>query len=166
MTCIARRLELQTLGEFLRSRQLDAAIAIRNTLHPDDISSDFGDIAGVETAGALAMYDRMQDGAVIADSQKVLSFIALADGQARLTGYRTFTLRARGNVPGDIVYHYDAAPLLHSFIARAKAPTFYDALDADGLEHEVGRLIVRWPQPLTRHIRDASDSGLLVIAPC
>lgn len=135
-------------------------IAIRNTLHPEDVSEDFRDIDAVVAAGVLGMYDRMQDGAVIADGSRVLSLAALPDGLARLTGFRVFKLRSAGNVPGDIVYDYDAAHLLHAFIARAKTPVFYDAFDLDGLEDLIGALVVAWPG--TANICSADDAGLVV----
>jgi hypothetical protein len=67
-------------------------------------------------------------------------------------------------VPGDIVYDYEAAHLLHSFIARAATPVFYDAIDEDGLDDLIGQLIVTWPEPITQHIRDAGDPMLEVVA--
>ncbi|WP_204307090.1 hypothetical protein, partial [Klebsiella aerogenes] len=70
------------------------------------------------------MLDRMQDGPRIAHEALVLSFAACEDGRARLTGFRRFLMRREGIVPSDIVYDYDAAHLLHAFIARASAPVF------------------------------------------
>jgi hypothetical protein len=63
----------------------------------------------------------------------------------------------------DIVYHYDAAHLLHSFIARATAPCFYDAIDEDGLDDLFGQLVLQWPEPLARHILAAGDAELMVV---
>lgn len=156
---------MTTLGELLQARGLTTsrAIAIRNTLHPDDASSDFNSIDDVQRAAALATYDRMQDGPRFGDDAEVLSFIATEDGGAKLTGFRRFTRRERGNVPGDIVYDYDAAPLLHAFIARAAQPTFYDTHDLDALDDLVGKLVVRWPQPLHENIRAASDASIFVV---
>ena len=65
--------------------------------------------------------------------------------------------------PGDIVYDYDAAPLLHAFIARAAQPTFYDTRDLDALDDLVGKLTVRWPEPLHENIRAAGDASIIVI---
>lgn len=154
----------QTLGSVLQARDLltPATIAIRTTLHPDDVSEDFPDTAAMRDAGVLGMYNRMQDGVVIADDSRVLSFVALDDGRASLTAFRTFKLRARGNVPGDIVYDYDAAHLLHAFIARAATPTFYDAFEIDGLDDLIGGLIVRWPD--ARMLCAADDAALVVVA--
>lgn len=156
---------MTTLGELLRARGLSSggAIAIRNTLHPDDASSDFSSIDDVQRAAALATYDRMQDGPRLGDDAEVLSFIATHDGNATLTSFRRFTRRERGNVPGDIVYDYDAAPLLHAFITRAAHPTFYDTRDLDALDDLVGKLVVRWPEPLHENIRSANDESLLVV---
>ena len=158
-------LDMRTLGELLQARGLSSArtVAIRNTLHPDDTSSDFRSIDDVLRAAALSTYDRMQDGPRFGDDAEVLSFIAMDHGSARLTAFRRFTRRERGNVPGDIVYDYDAAPLLHAFIARAAQPTFYDTRDLDTLDDLVGKLVVRWPEPLHENIRAASDESLLVI---
>lgn len=156
---------MTTLGELLRARGLlsGGTVAIRNTLHPDDASSDFRCIDDVQRAAALATYDRMQDGPRFGDDAEVLSFIAIEDGSATLTAFRRFTRRERGNVPGDIVYDYDAAPLLHAFIARAAHPTFYDTRDLDALDDLIGRLVVRWPEPLHENIRAAHDENILVV---
>lgn len=154
-----------TLGELLRIRNLltPTTIAIRNALHPDDVSEDFRDTEAIVSAGVIGMYDRMQDGAVIADGSAVLSFVALDGGRARFTAFRTFKLRAGGNVPGDIVYDYDAAHLLHAFIARAAQPMFYDAVDVDGLDDLIEHLVVQWPQPLAMNVRNADDEGLVIL---
>jgi hypothetical protein len=155
-----------TLGELLQARGLltPNTIAIRNTLHPEDVSDDFPDTKAIVDAGVIGMYDRMQDSAVIADGSRVLSFVALDNGGAKLTAFRTFKLRAGGNVPGDIVYDYDAAHLLHAFIARAATPMFYDAIEIDGLDDLIGALIVQWPEPLAMNVRIADDAGLVMIA--
>lgn len=154
----------RTLAALLAARGLDAAniVAIRNTLHADDVSRDFRTLADVIEANALPMLDRMQDGPRIAHNARVLSFAACADGRARLTGFRRFLMRREGIVPTDIVYDYDAAHLLHAFIARAATPVFYDAFDEDGLADLIGTLIVQWPQPLERDIIAASDLELFV----
>ena len=110
------------------------------------------------------MLDRMQDGPRIAHEALVLSFAACEDGRARLTGFRRFLMRREGIVPSDIVYDYDAAHLLHAFIARASAPVFYDAFDEPGIDDLISALVVQWPQPMEQNIRDASDPGLLVIS--
>lgn len=156
----------RTLADLLIARGFDAAniVAIRNTLHADDMSSDFRTLADVIAANALPMLDRMQDGPRIAHAALVLSFAALDDGRARLTGFRRFLMRREGIVPTDIVYDYDAAHLLHAFIARAHAPVFYDAFDEDGLSDLIGTLVVQWPQPLARDIVEASNPGLMIVA--
>lgn len=156
---------MPALAELLRARGLvaDRIMAIRNTLHPDDVCADFRDMDDVRRANALPMFDRMQDGPRIDDGARVLSFVALDDGRARLTGFRKFMLRHRGNVPGDIVYDYEAAHLLHCFIARAAVPTFYDAIDQDGVDDLIGRLVVQWPEPLAGNIMRANDAGLVVV---
>jgi hypothetical protein len=153
-----------TLADLLAARGLDAAniVAIRNTLHTEDMSSDFRTLADVIDANALPMLDRMQDGPRIAHEALVLSFAALDDNRARLTGFRRFLMRREGIVPTDIVYDYDAAHLLHAFIARAATPVFYDAFDETGLEDLIGSLVVQWPQPMVRDIVEANDAGLVV----
>lgn len=155
----------QSLGDLLRARGIDlhGVVAIRNTLHPDDVSTDFRTLDDVANANAIQMLDRMQDGPRIAHESRVLSFVALDDSRAKLTGFRRFMMRPHGVVPGDIVYDYDAAHLLHAFIARATAPVFYDALDEDGMDDLIGALIVRWPHPLDVSILSADDVRLAVI---
>ena len=155
----------RTLADLLAARGLEAAniVAIRNTLHADDISNDFRTLADVIDANALPMLDRMQDGPRIAHEALVLSFAALDDGHARLTGFRRFLMRREGIVPTDIVYDYDAAHLLHAFIARAHAPVFYDAFDEDGLSDLIGQVVVQWPQPVEQNIIAADDPGLLIV---
>jgi hypothetical protein len=150
-----------TLADLLQSRSLnpDTIIAIRNDLHPEHASSDFRTIADLKNANVLHMYDRMQDGPRIAHDSRVLSFMALPDGRAKLTAFRKFSMRRPGIAPGDIVYDYDAAHLLHSFIAHAVNPVFYDATEEPGLDDVIGRLVVQWPEPLTDNIRSASDLG-------
>ncbi|EGP09081.1 hypothetical protein CSIRO_1243 [Bradyrhizobiaceae bacterium SG-6C] len=154
----------RSLGDLLTARGLDAnnIVAIRNTLHPDDVSGDFRTLADVIAANALPMLDRMQDGPRIAHNTLVLSFAALDGGRARLTGFRRFLMRREGIVPTDIVYDYDAAHLLHAFIARAHTPVFYDAFDEDGLDDLIETLVVQWPLPLERDIVTANDAGLFV----
>lgn len=154
------------LADLLAERGLDSAdiVAVRNTLHAEDVSSDFRTLADVIDANALPMLDRMQDGPRIPHDTLVLSFAALDNGRAQLTGFRRFLMRREGIVPTDIVYDYDAAHLLHAFIARAHAPVFYDTFDQDGLDDLIGSLVVQWPLPLERDIVDADDAGLVVIA--
>jgi hypothetical protein len=154
------------LRDVLRAHGLDPTntIAIRTDLHPDDASSDFRTIDDVLRAGVLPMYDRMQDGPRIGDGADVLSFVATQHGQARLIAFRRFSLRASGNVPGDIVYDYDGAHLLHSFIARAASPMFYDAQELSALDDLVGHLEVRWPEPMAANILPANDERLMVIS--
>jgi hypothetical protein len=52
------------LRELLVTRGFDPShmVAIRNSLHPDDISPKFRDTIDIVSAKALPMYDRMQDG--------------------------------------------------------------------------------------------------------
>jgi hypothetical protein len=154
-----------TLADLLTARGFDAEniVAIRNTLHPDDVCSDFRTLGDVIGANALPTLDRMQDGPRIAHGALVLSFAAMDTGHARLTGFRRFLMRREGIVPTDIVYDYDAAHLLHAFIARAQTPVFYDAFDEDGMDDLIGALVVQWPLPLERDIVAASDKGLVVV---
>ena len=73
-------------------------------------------------------------------------------------------MRRPGIAPGDIVYDYDAAHLLHSFISGAAAPVFYDAADEPGLDDLIGHLVVLWPAPLSQDIRGADDAEITVIS--
>lgn len=152
------------LRDVLRTRGLDPGriTAIRNVLHPDDVSQDFRSIADVMRIGVLPMYDRMQDGPRIEDDTDVLSFVARESGRAMLTGFRRFRLRSAGNVPGDIVYDYDGAHLLHSFIARAARPTFYDTQGRDGLDDLVDALVIAWPEAV-QNIVSADDPHLVIV---
>lgn len=154
-----------TLAELLRHRSIDptTVTAIRNDLHPEHACDDFRSIGDLDRAGVLHMYDRMQDGPRIAHDRRVLSFMALPDGRARLTAYRRFAMRRPGIAPGDIVYDYDAAHLLHSFIAHASAPVFYDVRDESGLEDLIGTLVVAWPAPLAQDIRAADDVNIRIV---
>ncbi len=146
-----------TLADLLRRRGLDPAaiVAIRNDLHPGSVSSDFRTIADLERANVLHILDRMQDGPRIAHDSRVLSFMALPEGKARLTAFRRFSMRRPGIAPGDIVYDYDAAHLLHSFISHAANPVFYDVADEGGVDDLIGHLVVQWPEPLSEDIREA-----------
>jgi len=160
-------LSTQTLADLLAARGLDAAgmVAVHNTPHPSDMCGDFRTMDDVIAAGALALLDRMQDGPRIPHDALVLSFAALDHERARLTGFRRFLMRRQGIVPTDIVYDYDAAHLLHAFIARAETPVFYDAFDEDGLSDLIGNLVVQWPQPVTRDVIGADDAGLVALTP-
>lgn len=155
----------ETLADLLRARGLapETLVAIRNDLPAGSVCDDFRNIADVERAGVLQMLDRMQDGPRIPHGARVLSFMALPNGQAKLTAFRTFLMRRPGIAPGDIVYDYDAAHLLHSFISGATAPVFYDASDQEGLEDLIGRLVVRWPEPVAQDLRGADDVGIGVV---
>jgi len=128
------------------------------------VCSDFRTLDDVVQANALQMLDRMQDGARIAHDTLVLSFAAIDGDRARLTAFRRFLMRREGIVPSDIIYDYDAAHLLHSFIARAETPVFYDAFDERGMDDLIGKLIVQWPAPLDHDLRGASDPAIVVAA--
>jgi hypothetical protein len=136
-----------TLGGLLVERGLDPCciVATYNDLDPRDACDDFRDIADVVGANVHHLLDRMQDGPRIADGSAVLSFVAIGDRRARLTSFRRFRMRRPGMAPGDIVYDYDAAHLLHAFIARSDHPYFYDVSDEDGMADVIGHLIVEWP---------------------
>lgn len=159
-------MSLQTLAAVLRSRGIapEGVVAVRNALAPGLVSDDFAEIADLERAGVLHLYDRMQDGPRIAHGARVLSFLALPAGQARLTAFRRFLMRRPGIVPGDIVYNHDAAHLLHGFIAHAHEPVFYDVEDEDGLNEMIGVLTVQWPEPLTNDILPADDARITRLA--
>jgi hypothetical protein len=90
---------VSTLADLLAARGFSATgmVAIRNTLHTDDVSNDFRTLADVIEANALPMLDRMQDGPRIAHDTLVLSFAALDNARARLTGFRRFLMRRRAS---------------------------------------------------------------------
>jgi hypothetical protein len=140
--------------------------AIRHTLNAQDRSDDFPSLAGLVGRNLLPVYERMQDGRRLGHDNALLSFVAEPGGLARLVGYRRVFARRKGLVPGDIVYDYEAAPLLHSFISRARCPVFYDSVDLDGLGDLFGRLVVRWPAPLVRNVLEVDDSGLAIVDAC
>lgn len=140
--------------------------AIRHTLDPRDRSDDVRSLADLLGQNLLPVYERMQDGRRLGNGTTLVSFAAEPGGQARLLGHRRVFERRRGIVPGDIVYDYDAAPLLHAFIARARCPTFYDTVDEPGLDDLLGHLVVDWPRPLASRVRQADDPGLRLVAGC
>lgn len=156
-----------SLGQLLKERLLPigGTRALRVRLNHQDRSDDFTSTADLVRLRAIGLYERMQDGRMLGADTPVLTFAAEGEGRARLVGYRRFVARRKGLVPGDIVYDYDAAHLLHSFIARARCPVFYDAFDLSGLDDLLGRLVVAWPAPMMRNIRAADDPGLQVIEP-
>jgi hypothetical protein len=154
------------LRDLLISRSIDPAeiFALRVALDPRDRSADFSSTADLVKENVVATYERMQNGLKFGREGIVISFIAEAAGMARLVGYRRFVARRKGIVPGSIVYDYDAAHLLHSFMARAKHPVFYDSFDLDGLDDVIGKLVVQWPKPTMRAVRRANDEGLVILA--
>lgn len=160
----ARNAVAQSLADLLCGRGLmEVGVrAIRHSLHAADRSADFPSLAGLVSRNLLPVYERMQDGRRLGHDNALLSFVAEPGGRARLVGYRRVFARRKGLVPGDIVYDYDAAPLLHSFISRARCPVFYDAVDLDGLGDLFGTLVVRWPAPLVRNVIGVSESGVAI----
>jgi len=156
----------KTLADLLRCRGLEPRkiFATYNDLHPLDICSDFRDIEDVVNANAHHLLDRMHDGPCIPDGAVVLSFVAHGNRKARLTAFRRFMMRRPGIVPGDIVYDYDAAHLLHAFIARTEHPHFYDVLDETGLDDMIGTLTVEWPDRDAATVLGADDRHILVSA--
>jgi hypothetical protein len=156
----------QSLDNLLRGRGLmDAGVrAIRHTLHARDRSEDFPSLEELVSQKMLPVYERMQDGRRLGHDNPLLSFVAEPGGFARLVGYRRVFARRKGLVPGDIVYDYEAAPLLHSFISRARCPVFYDSIDLEGLGDLFGHLVVRWPAPLVRNVIEVNKSGLAIAA--
>lgn len=154
-----------TLAELLLARGFDPAAltAHRNTLDPRDASADFRTIDDLAPTGHDLVYERMQNGRVFGEEAQVLSFRGEAAGRGRLAALRRLAARRPGVAPGDIVYDYDIAHLLHDFIGRAARPTFYDAFEIAGLEDLVGRLVVQWPKPLIRKRLNAADPGLIVV---
>lgn len=155
----------QTLGEYLSALGIAPAdaLACRVALNPRDADADFRATEDLLRHKCLLTYARMQDGRRLGIDSAVLLFAAEKGGIARLHGHFRFRARRKGIAPGDIVYDYDAAHLLHSFIARARHPTFYDAFEIAGLEADFGRLTVAWPAPMMRAIRRADDSAIRIV---
>lgn len=153
-----------TLDALLRERGLaePGARAIRNTLHVADRSSDIRDLDQLRSLNLVSVYERMQDGRRLGHGNLLLSFVAEPKGMARLIGFRRVFARRKGIVPGDIVYDYDAAPLLHAFIARARCPVFYDASNEEGLDDLFGRLVLRWPHPVVRNVRPIDEPAFVI----
>ena len=154
-----------TLATLLAARGLDPSclIAYRNTLDPRDRSADAPSLEALAATGHDLVYERMQNGRLFGAEARVLSFRGEAGGRARLSGFRRLVARRPGIAPGDIVYDYDVAHLLHDFISRAKHPTFYDAFPLAGVEDLVGRLVVQWPTPYMRRRLRADDAALRVV---
>lgn len=155
----------QTLGQFLDSHGMDPTdmLACRVTLNPRDADADFRSTADLLRLKCLLTYARMQDGRRLGIDRNLLLFVAEPVGAARLFGHYHFRARRRGIAPGDIVYDYDAAHLLHSFIARARHPTFYDAFELPGLDAHFGTLAVSWPAPMMRAVRPATDRAITLL---
>src|SRR5579863_1078347 len=103
--------------------------AVRVTLDRRDRTPDLRTVADVLEAGQLPVYGRMQEGRRLGHDNALLSFVGEPKGCARLVGFAQVFARRRGVAPGDIIYDYDAAPLLHNFISRSRVPTFYDFSD-------------------------------------
>ncbi len=147
-----------SLSALLRERGLDPAdlLAHRIALHPEDACSDTADTSALLRAGDALFYERLQDGAVFGAEARVLAFGAASNGQAVFLGLRRMVARRPGNVPGDVVYDYDRAHLLHNFIARAAAPLIYDAFPEEGLSDWEGALVLDWPEDAPT-LRPASE---------
>lgn len=147
------------LPDLLATRGLDAhkVLAVRVSLNPRDANDEFPDTASMVRAKVVETYVRMQDGKRFGAEADVLTFVAEPEGYARLLSLRTFRARRKGIAPGDIVYDYDHAHLLHSFISRVRHPTFYDAFERPELDDVAGNLVLRWPAPMMRNIRKACD---------
>lgn len=139
------------------------AIAYRVSLNPRDRDQDFRTTRDLVETKALFAYARMQDGMRFGAEAQVLIFAAEPALTARFFGYFTFRARRQGIAPGDIVYDYEVAHLLHSFIARARKPVFYDAFEQDGMDDLVGTLTIQWPKPALRSILPAMTAGITLI---
>jgi len=157
-----------TLGALLAARGLtkgEPLFALRTTLDPRDVSDDHRTTADLLATGHERAYARMQEGLRLGSGRAILCFVGEAGGRARFTGFRRFMARRPGVAPGDIVYDYDIADLLHQFIARSRRPVFYDALDLTGLDDLTGRLVVSWPKPAMVRLRPADHPGLRIESP-
>lgn len=153
----------EMLADRLRTGGIDPSTvtAHRIALHPDDADEIFRTTADLANSHLALTYERIQDGAAFGARALVAAFVAQADGTARFAGLRDLTARRAGSAPGDIVYDPEFAHLLHNFISRAKAPTFYDALD----DTRGGCLldsVVIWPKEAADVLR-ADDSSLPIV---
>lgn len=157
----------RTLGALLVARGLtknEPLFALRTTLDPRDISDGHHTTADLIETGHERAYARMQEGFRLGSGRAILCFVGEAGGRARFTGFRRFLARRPGVAPGDLVYDYDIADLFHQFIARARRPVFYDALDLPGLDDLVGHLTVVWPKPAMVRLRPADHPDMQIVA--
>lgn len=155
---------MPTLADLFAGRGLARdALAYRVCLNSKDRGEDFLTHADLAAKGALLTYARMQDGMRLGADSSVLLFAAEPDMRARLHGFYRFRARRPGVAPGDIVYDYDAAHLLHSFIARVRRPIFYDAFEVDVLADLAGSLVVHWPKPAMNTILAATDPRIRIV---
>ncbi len=136
-----------TLPDRLRAIGIDPStvMAHRIALHPDDADETFRTTANLADSNHALTYERIQDGVIFGAHALVAAFVAQADGTARFAGLRELTARRAGSAPGDIVYDPEFAHLLHNFISRANAPTFYDARDDERGEHLRDSVVI-WPK--------------------
>ena len=155
-------LTLMTLSEHLRACGLDPSdiIAHRIKLHPDDADETYRTTADLVQSGHALVYQRIQDGQVFGAAALVAGFVAQVDGTARFAGLRQLTARRAGSAPGDIVYDPEIAHLLHNFIARADAPTFYNAED-DARSDMLRDVVLHWPSR-AGDILPADDATLII----
>lgn len=141
---------------------IDGLLVHRITLHPGDRSDDFPDLDAVERVGAIETYARMQNGRRFGAEAAVILGRARPGGLIELIGGRQLRARPRGIAPGDIVYDYDAAALLHGFISRARYPVFYDCFPLEDFP-DVRGLLLYWPKPAFRATLPACHAGLRLV---
>lgn len=154
------------LSQLLHERGIEpqGLCAYRNTLDPRDADAEYQNIDDLMRTNHVSVYERMQDGLRFRNESRLLSFIGMPNGAARLIGYRQMFARRPGIAPGDIVYDPDVAHLFHNFISRARRPMFYDSITLPGLDDLIGSLVVAWPKPCMVKLRPADHAGFKVIA--
>ena len=137
-------------------------LAHRITLHRDDRDESYRTTADLARTDHTLIYQRIQDGATFGAEALVAGFVAQENGTVLFAGLRRLVARRAGVAPGDIIYDPDIANLLHNFISRSTAPTFYDAFE-DARADTLSGTVLRWPDDAADALA-ADDIRLLLIA--
>ena len=154
----------RTLADRMHAAGIDptTVLAHRITLHRDDGDGSYRTTEDLARAGHALTYQRIQDGAVFGPEALVAGFVAQDNGTALFADLRRLVARRPGIAPGDIIYDPDIAHVLHNFISRATAPTFYDAFE-DARANRFAGIILRWPDDAA-DLLPATDVRLMLIA--
>lgn len=136
-------------------------LAHRIALDPADRDEGYRSTADLMRSGHALVYERIQDGAVFGQEALVAGFVEASGGTVYFAGLRRMVARRPGSAPGDIIYDPEIAHLLHNFIARARQPTFYDAVE-DERGPSLEGIGLHWPGD-GRDIRRGDDAALVVV---